>query len=83
MMSKHGVVHAQTSVVFDAQMKTSAELEELYGIEIDGDGTVYDPCEMKEFESVTAWAAYMDQVERETSNMYEPKGGKHYYDDED
>ena len=81
-MSKHGVGHAHTSVVFDIQTKTIEEIQDLYGIQIDDDGVVYDPCEMEEFESLTAWAAYMDVEANQDAQGFEKRGGKQYYDDD-
>lgn len=76
-MSKHG-----PSVVFDIQTKSIEEIQDLYGIQIDEDGVIYDPCEMEEFESLAAWAAYMDEAAKQDNQGFEKKGGKQYYEDD-
>jgi hypothetical protein len=68
------------SVVFDVTVKTHQELNELYGIEISEDGSVYDPYEHKHFDSLTAWAAAAD--EDTDQGGFEKYGGKQtYYED--
>lgn len=81
-MSKHSVGHAHTSVVFDIQTKSVEELEQLYDIEIGEDGSVYDPCEMREFESLAAWAIDLEQQEKTAGRSFEKRSGKHAFDDE-
>jgi hypothetical protein len=77
-MSKHGVGHSHKSVVFDVHTKTHEELEELYGIEIDDDGTVYDPCEMREYDSLSDWAISVEQAEQEEVVLFEKRGKRGY-----
>jgi hypothetical protein len=81
-MSKHNVGHAHTSVVFDIQTKTVEELEQIYDIEIGEDGSVYDPCEMREFDSLAAWAMDLEQLEKMAGHNFEKRGGRHAFDDE-
>ena len=50
----------QHSVVFDATTKTTQDLCELYGIEINEDGTVFDPCDYTHYDTILVWAAAMD-----------------------
>lgn len=76
-MSKHG-----PSVVFDIQTKSLEEIQDLYGIQIDEDGSVYDPLEMEEFESLAVWATHMDDAAKQDTSGFEKRGGKWYYDDE-
>lgn len=84
-MSKHHV-HVQCRAMHDIQTMTHAELEEKYGIEIDtDDGTVWDPCEMKQFDTLADWAAYMQEQEEadyDSSASFQKIGGRHRYDDD-
>lgn len=59
----------------------SDELYDAYGIELDEDGTVYDPVEDKEFTSLATWKAYADQQEQ-GATKFEKFGGRWGYDDE-
>jgi hypothetical protein len=85
-MSKY-YVHAQCRAMHDVQTMTSTELEQEYGIEIDvDDGTVWDPCEMKQFNTLDDWAAYMQEQEREdialaTSSLRGGNTKRRYEDD--
>lgn len=80
-MSKYSSA-APTSAVFDIQTKSLEDIIDAYGIEVDDDGTVYDPCEMKEFPTLAAWAAYMDGTAKQDTCGFEKRHGKHYYDEE-
>ena len=60
---------------------SAAELYDLYGVELDDDGSVYDPVENKEFSSVATWKAYIDEQEGGGSHI-EKFGGRYSYDDE-
>ncbi len=83
-MSKHHV-HAQCRAMHDILTMTHAELEQEYGIEIDADdGRVWDPCEMKEFDTLGDWACYMQEQEEADveSASFQKIGGKHRYDDD-
>lgn len=52
-MSRH-------SVVYEVKTKALDEIVELYGIEITGSGSVYDPCEGTRYKDINAWATAMD-----------------------
>lgn len=83
-MSKHHV-HTQCRAMHDIQILTSTELEQEYGIEIDADdGTVWDPCEMKQFDSLDEWALFMQEQEKEDVAAASSSfgGGKRRYDDD-
>lgn len=60
-MSKHS--SACVSVVHDTMILTAEQLEDKYGIEIDDDGSVWDPYEGKQFDNVQKWAVYTDAQE--------------------
>lgn len=57
------------------------ELNDLYGIELDDGGTVYDPIEDKEFDTLSAWKVYTDGIEHGVASIQKFGGGR-YYDDE-
>lgn len=83
-MSKHHV-HAQCKAMHDIQIMTPAELEQEYGIEIlADDGSVWDPCEMKQFDSLSDWACYMQEQEEAdlATASFQKIGGRHRYDDD-
>ena len=79
-MGKRNTGH--NSILFDVQTMTQEELEETYYIEIDDDGRVYDPCEMREFESLALWAVSVEQQEQTATPGFEKRGNKHSFDDE-
>lgn len=68
------------SVVFDVTVKTHDELKELYGIEIDEEGVVFDPCEYKYYDDIHLWAAMMD--EEADQGGFTRSSGKQDYRDE-
>jgi hypothetical protein len=68
------------SVVFDVTIKTHQELCELYGIEISEDGSVYDPCDHKYYDSLAAWAAAADE-DADMGGFEKSSGKQIYYDD--
>jgi len=78
-MSKHH--HSHNRIWSDIQHLSTAELEELYDIHVEEDGTVWDTLEHKGFDSLTEWAAYTESLEDEYDG-YETSGKKHYFDDE-
>lgn len=59
------------------------ELQETFGIEVDEDGTVYDPVEDRSFATIIAWKYFTDQQEQdEMRGGKEYFGGRYGYDDE-
>jgi hypothetical protein len=71
----------------DIQILTPTEIETEYGIEIDpDDGTVWDPCEMKQFDCLDDWATHMQEMEREDADLLASSlksgSGKRRYDDD-
>lgn len=82
-MSKQGVGHHHSSVLFDVQIKTFDELEELYGIEVYEDGSVYDPCEDRDFDTLSEWAKFVDEQEKADNAAFEKRGKQSYYDDDE
>ena len=62
---------------------TKDELNDLYGIELHEDGSVFDPVENRKFKTVIAWLEFVN--EREHDDMYgsfEKRGNSKHYDDE-
>lgn len=81
-MSKH-YVSVTCQVIHDVQTMTSDQLEEQYGIEIDpSDGTVWDPCEYKEFDGVQQWAAFMQELEEDVTPLSSSKITKYRYNED-
>ena len=73
-MSRHSTFE------FDIQVRTEEELHEMYGIDIQEDGSVYDPCEDKHFDSLAAWADYMERVNDDTAS-FQKMHGRYDYDE--
>lgn len=82
-MNKHHNSRAPESVVRVIQTMSSEEIEQQYGIEIDKDGSVWDPLDRQSFPSVVSWAQYMDDMnnEAEAASKY-GIGGRYAFDDE-
>lgn len=68
------------SVVFDVTIKTHEELEELYGIEIDEDGGVFDSCDYTYYDNIHTWAAAMDG-ETDPGGFTRSSGKQDYWED--
>lgn len=82
-MSKRHHSNPLYTIMGDVMTMTEAELEELYGIEISEDGSVYDLAEFKEFKTVTDWARYMDSLEDDDNySSFTKIGHKQSYDDD-
>lgn len=69
-MSKHQH-HTVANPVHDAIVLTAEQLEDRYGITISEDGTVWDPCEGREFPTIQAWAVFVDALD---DNDYDDNG---------
>ena len=67
-MSKHHVSHSKDRYLRDVKAMSKEELINLYGIDIEDDGRVFDSTENRYFDSLTAWAIYM--AEQENDDMY-------------
>lgn len=62
---------------------TKDELNDLYGIELREDGTVFDPVENRKFKTLTAWLEFIEEHEQdEMYGSFEKRGSSKYYDDE-
>lgn len=82
-MSKHHVPHTHARVLNDIRRLPVEELQELYGIEVDYDGTVYDLTEMQEFDTLEDWATFIADQEQEDNFGTKMKiGGRQPFDDE-
>ena len=81
-MSRH-VSHSHTRVLNDVRTLPNEELATLYGIEINEDGTVYDPTENRTFDDLNDWATYIDEQEDDDNySSFNKIGGKHSFDDD-
>lgn len=67
-----------------ATLKLSTEeLYEIYGVELNEDGTVFDTIERKKFKTLAAWMQHAEEQEREDQyGSFEKTGGRYSYDDE-
>lgn len=74
-MSKH-FAQPHSTVLHDSQTMSNEELESAYNIEIDDDGTVWDPCESWTFDSVREWAQHIWRHEKEAAE-YSAASQKH------
>jgi hypothetical protein len=81
-MSKH-YMHYQCRVMHDIQCMSIEQLEELYDITVDQDGTVWDNCEGKEFSTLSEWGLFIEELNRELDeDEHIVKTGKRRYDDD-
>lgn len=81
-MSKHHV-HAHHGVMHDVQFMEIEDLEQQYDIEVYEDGTVWDRCEDRTFDSLDAWARFIQDLEAEDDDdTFVVKTGKRRYDDD-
>lgn len=77
-MSKHYTSHATDSVVRVIQTMSLEEIEQEYGIEIDEDGSVWDGCEGRNFDTLAEWALFMDECEAAALEASMCKGNVRY-----
>jgi hypothetical protein len=58
------------------------ELYDLFGVELQEDGSVYDPIEDKTFATLAVWKSYADDQEQDDHyGSFQKFGGKYAYDD--
>lgn len=80
-MSRHHHVHAHdvAHIVNDInRMSSPEEIRMVYGIEVNDDGTVFDPTYNRTFATVTDWADF--SVEQDEVDYMEEFGhGKYQY----
>jgi hypothetical protein len=69
------------SVVFDITIKTHQELTELYGIEIDDDGIVFDPYSYTYYDTIQLWAAEMDADTDDMGGFTRGSGKQDYWEE--
>lgn len=82
-MSRYHCSSTPTQVLHDIQIYSSEQLIELYGIEINEDGTVFDPAENKTFATIIEWATWIDEQEADDNYGTLVKlGGKVRFDDD-
>ncbi len=82
-MSRHHYTHSEeaNSIFHDIQHLAREELELLYGIRIDKDGTVFDPVSEHTFGSLTEWANEEAREEEWTESEHGFEQGRKYHDD--
>lgn len=82
-MSKRHTSHSVDTIMGDILTMNESELEELYGLEISENGTVYDLFAFREFSSLQEWATYMAELEDDDNySSFTKIGGKVPFDDE-
>ena len=82
-MSKYHVSHSPESVVRAIQTMANDEIEQHFGIEISEDGSVWDACEHRTFDTVNMWALFMDECEEAAFEASMCKGTVRYGFDDD
>lgn len=82
-MSKYHASHSPQSVVRVIKTMTLEEIEAEYGVQIDEDGSVWDPLDMKEFHTLAEWALYMDEIEEQEMEASMYRGHSKYAFDDD
>lgn len=65
----------------DIRVLSTNELIELYGIEIEDHGSVWDPVEHMSFRNLTEWAEYYIEINEDLDD-YSKIGKKQNWDDE-
>lgn len=82
---KKTVAYHQRHVMHDVAVCSIEQLEDLYDIVVDEDGTVWDNCEGKGFDTLQEWAVYTEAVnaeDGEDESSYGGKPGKYRYSDD-
>lgn len=70
-------------VMHDIQVMSYDEIQDYYGIEIDNDGSIWDPLEGKSFKDIHEWATFAAEQEEDVKyDNFTKIGGKRYYDDD-
>lgn len=82
-MSKFHVSHSPESVVRAIQTMSIEEVEQQFGIEVDEDGSVWDACEGRSFDTLKEWALYMDECEEQAYEATMYRGNVRYGFDDD
>lgn len=65
----------------DIRNLSAAELQELYGIEIEENGQVFDIAENRTFKHLSQWAEFIIDQE-DNCQSFQKMTGRHYFDDE-
>jgi hypothetical protein len=65
----------------DIRVLTTNEIINLYGIEIDDDGSVWDPIENWGFNDLRSWAEYYIEVNQDLDNTSRIGKKQHWSDD--
>lgn len=82
-MSKHYSSYTPDSVTRAIKTMSIEEIADQYGIEISDDGTIYDPMDQRQFDSIVEWALYMDEVEQQAMFAASYHGNTRYAFDDD
>lgn len=74
---------SSTQVLHDIQALPQEDIVELYGIEVNEDGSIFDPMENRTFTNLLEWATFIDQQEADENYGTMVKlGGKVKFDDD-
>ena len=72
----------QSSAAYNIRVLPLIEITEQYGIEIEEDGSIWDTVEGQRFDTLTDWAAYIDELNNdELYDNFSKIGSKHEFDD--
>jgi len=82
-VSRQHYAHAEeaNSILHDIHHLSNDELEMLYGIRIDKDGTVFDPVSQVTFTSLREWANEEIREEEWTESEHGFETGRKFHDD--
>lgn len=80
-MSKH-FMHYQCRVMHDIQCMSIEDLQEMYDIVVSEDGSVWDNCEGKEFDTLQQWGLYIEELNQEDDTEVFHKTNKRWSDDD-
>lgn len=82
-MSRHHVSHNNDRLLREVKVMTPEQLKDLYGIEIEEDGRVFDSTENRYFDNISRWAMYMaEQEDEDQYGSFTKIGHKGRFDDD-
>lgn len=74
-MNYNSIKNEVSNVLHEMKGKSNDEIERMFGIEFNDDGTIFDPTYQREFESIAEWAWFSaEQDEIEMSENINSKG---------
>lgn len=75
-------VHVKLSPLHDINVLTNDQLQHQYGIDIQENGSVWDPIEYKRFDSIIEWARYASEQDALlTIDTFQKRIHNHFYED--